>query len=118
MNDIERLKIVVQDRDYLSEEDFQAIENVLAELNKKDGEIAFLNLAKISLETQNEDLKDELETYKKIAEKLAEEIDNYDTYNENDKYCQFDYGFCMLKDKKCVDCIIEWARKEVEKDGI
>ena len=72
----------------IEEEDVQAIENVLKEL----------------------------ETYKKIARKLANEIDDYDTYNENEKYCQFEYGFCMLKDRECVDCIIEWARKEVEKD--
>lgn len=56
------------------EEFIQAVENVLKELNKKDGKIALLNLAEISLETQNEDLKAELETYKKIVADIEKYI--------------------------------------------
>ena len=85
-------------------------------LNGKDCVIETQSHNEEVLEKYIAKLEQELETYKKIAYKLAEEIDNYDTYNENEKYCQFVYGFCILKDKKCVDCIIEWARKEVEKD--
>ena len=93
-----------------------AIEKVLWALKWKDCVIETQSHNEEVLEEYIAKLEQELETYKKIAYKLAEEIDNYDTYNENEKYCQFVYGFCILKDKKCVDCIIEWARKEVEKD--
>jgi hypothetical protein len=55
----------------------------------------------------------ELETYKKIAEKLADAIE-YNTFsykficdNISDEEC---------KKRRCYQCIIDWARKEVEKD--
>lgn len=73
----------------------------------------------IQLRRENFKLRQELETYKKIAEKLAEELSNY----------KFEEIICMKTDcehieiqngGKCIgdkECIIEWARKEVEKDG-
>lgn len=57
----------------------------------------------------------ELETYKKIAEKLAHYIWQYDC-------CEYEIGKngkCegYYIDKDCTEkCIIDWARKEVEKD--
>lgn len=69
-----------------------------------------------------ENILSELETYKKIAEKLAEHIDYY-TYRGGGNSYDIDYGCdfqlqtkCVCEDKKdCKQCIIDWARKEVEK---
>ena len=89
----------------------QAIENVLSE---------FQGLRDFSTETviRNAELQVELETYKKIAEKLAEKL-NQAYFEENVfllffekeilKGIQADYGYVG-------DVIIDWARKEVEKD--
>ena len=59
----------------------------------------------------------ELETYKKIAEKLAEEI----SYTDN-LICKYLDAIdkCKYEARKdntntCKQCIIDWARKEVEK---
>ena len=64
----------------------------------------------------------ELETYKKIAEKLAEQVKRdtvfYDTEGisscdlSEEKYCK-----CSKHNNgtNCKQCIIDWARKEVEK---
>ena len=64
-------------------------------------------------------INEEIETYKKVAEKLAEKL----TYERGRKQ---DYMFCIdiceenwCDNKNCNQCmenIIEWARKEVEKD--
>ena len=63
----------------------------------------------------------ELETYKKIAQKLAEEVDRYvdlliDKGIEFNhlEHCQFKDFKCMEMDIECENCIIDWARKEVE----
>ena len=61
---------------------------------------------------------DELETYKKIAEKLAEQVLKSDIELEktDDEYCKFEVLKCFSqKEKSCKQCIIDWARKEVEK---
>ena len=58
----------------------------------------------------------ELETYKKIAEWLAENgIFNGGEYNE--KYCDSNIFSCNAKTPKktCKQCIVDWARKEVDK---
>ena len=54
----------------------------------------------------------ELETYKKIAERLAKRIDKLDEENYN--YCQSGETHCK-ETNRCIQCIIDWARKEVEK---
>ena len=113
----------------------QAISNVLSELEElrkydirkiefKNGmiekapsftkrEIELMNLG-ISLNETTE--KSELETYKKIAEKLAEHISGrchyIDAYSNS---CDVIEDSCY-EDKDCKKCIIDWARKEVEKD--
>lgn len=51
---------------------------------------------------------EELETWKKIAEKLAEYI------AEKSNFCA--NKCCMNEDCHDNDCIIDWARKEVDKD--
>jgi hypothetical protein len=64
----------------------------------------------------------ELKTYKKIAEKLAEEYIALEsrldeTVEIDDDYCNFDAVQCFsFRKKSCKECIIDWARKEVEKD--
>ena len=66
-------------------------------VNKKRTKITFKESQAI------ENVLNELETYKKIAYKLAEHIDKN--------------GFCVGGDciEKCKQHFIEWARKEVEK---
>jgi hypothetical protein len=69
----------------------------------------------IKLRLENIKLKSELETYKKIAEKLAELLYRGD---ETDYICDLILGEHCVKYEtgKCNQCIIDWARKEVEND--
>ena len=62
---------------------------------------------------ENINLKKELETYKKIAEKLAELLHRGD---EVDYICDLILNeHCdTYKTGECNQCIIDWARKEVE----
>ena len=72
---------------------------------------------------KNANLKIEAETWKKIAEKLAEQVKRdtvfYDSKGisscdlSEEKYCK-----CSKHNNgaNCNQCIIDWARKEVEKD--
>ena len=60
-------------------------------------EIKERHIKHIALAIENEDLEKELETYKKIAEKLAEELEK-----------------CSLDDK---EGLLDWARKEVENEN-
>ena len=124
----------------------QAIKNVLSELEtyKKANDNLLVKNAELKQDVQDfqqalndenlrcsfyaiekNDLKEKLEiqgniteTYKKIAEKLAVEFSC--TENHICKYlgaidkCKYE----ARKDntKTCKECIIDWARKEVEKD--
>lgn len=94
----------------------QAISNVLTQLNVNKYDIN-------NYEERITSLKSELETYKKIAEKLASTT--YDYANlEMLNICSAEYeGKVDLrkckqfgKDINCIQCIIDWARKEVEND--
>jgi hypothetical protein len=61
-----------------------------------------------------DEVNSELETYKKIAEKLAIEL--YIT-KKRDEICKnADHSKCVQRKVSCIDCIIDVARKEVEKD--
>ena len=71
-----------------------------------------------------ENVLSELETWKKIAEKLAEqlqEISNYEYDGEGQYYCEAIYGHCKNTEEpfflgeECKKCLIDWARKEVDK---
>ena len=97
------------------------IENVLSELEeyKKHKKYHCEQLEKVLSEIESYKNREnkELETYKKIAEKLAEEVKKDVVY-----YDRTGIVSCELYDKcskntngaLCVDCIIDWARKEVE----
>lgn len=90
----------------LRKENFELIQDN-AKLNDE------INILKIKLKekicfeanSQFKDLKNELEIYKKIAEKLAE-ISR--CVNVSDDECH---------KKTCEQCVIDWARKEVEKNN-
>lgn len=61
-------------------------------------------------------LEKELDTWKKIAEKLAELLDNqtnFGDYIEEFRKKEECYG---CDGKHCKQCIIDWARKEVESE--
>lgn len=115
----------------------RAIENVLSELEElkkydirkielKNGEIEkapsftkeqlkYMNLGIALYETIE---KSELETWKKIAEKLADKLEFHYDY---DYICfiKGDYGQCREKkenSKTCKECLLDWARKEVAND--
>lgn len=55
----------------------------------------------------------ELETYKKIAEKLAFKVSELDISGSCHLLLPKDWD--CKKYKNCEECIIDWARKEVEK---
>lgn len=62
-------------------------------------------------ENDNRKLNKELETYKKIAEKLADklvEIDDGCKHIPTEICNEYSNG-------RCIQCIIDWARKEVDK---
>ena len=87
----------------------QAIENVLSTLKREKAKVR--GLSKI-----NKEIFDELETYKKIAKHLAYAIEhNLQDDIITDILCDFtrDNKLCS---EKCINCILDWARKEVEND--
>lgn len=86
----------------------QAIENVLKELEKKELEIKVNTSNLALLNDNNNKLKQELETYKKIAEFLAKNS----VVRAKCERCVED-----LNEDGCARCTIDWARKEVEKDA-
>ena len=118
----------------------EAIENVLKELetNKKAVDNLLVKNAELKQDVQdfqqalneenlrrsfyviaNNDLREklqiqgkELETYKKIAEKLAKSM--VIGINKDKEICA-NTDKC-IEHKWCRECIIDWARKEVEKD--
>lgn len=60
---------------------------------------------------ENEDKLDELEVYKKISEKLAEEMALHGICSgvkESDK--------CYANEIQCKQCILDWAKKEVKEN--
>ena len=84
----------------IEEEDVQAIENVLKELeNYKSQKIYHCYQYEVY------ELLKELETYKKMAELLAEDkiIPKCRNCSDEDTH-------------ECTECALDWARKEVEKD--
>lgn len=56
----------------------------------------------------------ELETYKKIVEKLAFKVNELDISGSCHLLLPKDWD--CKKYKNCEQCVIDWARKEVEKD--
>lgn len=93
----------------------QAIEKVLWALSGKDCVIETQAHNEEVLEEYIAKLEKELETYKKIAEFLADEGE----FNSN-KYCDEDGLVCMVKhpERECTKCIIDWARNEVKNEPI
>ena len=91
-------------------EDVEAIENVLSELDKhQEAHKILVNL--------NSNLKSELEIYKKINKKLCETIDLLAEEKEAGYFCRAFIKSQQTCDnhETCAECIIDWARKEVEK---
>ncbi len=85
----------------------QAIENVLSELSnlKWKNEIYVKSIKSHKETIEKRDI--ELETYKKIAEKLAEDkiIPKCKNCSDEDTH-------------ECTECALEWARKEVESEEV
>ena len=63
-----------------------------------------------------ENVLKELETYKKIAEKLADELRFTVNINKVCGTLDIEKKRCHKEDISCKQCAIDWARKEVEKD--
>ena len=85
---------------------------------QKVNEIALEIKGRDILVNLNKDLKTELETYKKIAEKLATKLADWKfeeiICGQTDcKHIEVQNGGKCIGEK---DCIIDWARKEVDKD--
>ena len=113
-------------RDVDTDKVISSIENVLSELerykrianmNLKDSEEFNKNMCehRCPIKSDYEEVKQELETYKKIAEKLADILLKGD---EVPYICDmvFDEHCNTYKTGECNKCIIDWVRKEVEKD--
>ena len=102
------------------DKDIGAVKNIIVEYSTKKEEYPYETVPIRLDETHIKSIENvltELETYKKIAEKLAEKL-NQAYFEENDfglffekeilKGIQADYGYVG-------EAIIDWARKEVEK---
>lgn len=131
--DIERCKELIKEEhsNWIGLTNQEALENVLLELEIKETNIRFSNKVIEDLSIDMDYLKSELATYKKIAERLAEQLQEisdytydyeYDEYVGEEKYyCEAIYGHCknteepFYRGEKCKKCLIDWARKEVEK---
>lgn len=60
---------------------------------------------------------DELDTWKKIAEFMADFINMYTLSGEENQYCHRVIDCQEIGgSRSCIECIIDWARKEVEKN--
>ena len=64
----------------------------------------------------------QVQQWKKIAEKLTEKLLDFyeDNENEEDTYCETTFKNCEIPVKditneKCKQCIIDWAKSEVQK---
>ena len=71
------------------------------------------------LELKNKATEEELETYKKMVEKLAERIiERMKETSSLDGNCYEEFGvtFCKRANDDCNKCIIDWARKELENE--
>lgn len=95
----------------------ESIKNILKSLKSYREDYNHRCQLAIDRAEEVEKLNSELEIYKKIAEKLAEYISRrchyVDAYSNS---CDVIEDSCF-EDKDCKQCIIDWARKEVEKDG-
>ena len=89
-----------------SENEIQALENVLKALEGKDCVIETQAHNEEVYEERITKLEKELETYKKIAKKLAEELKWLPIGDDATDFILF----------KKVEEAIDWARKEAEKD--
>ena len=84
----------------------KSLENVLKELSNKDEQLQELKENNRDMFSYQADLKLELETYKKIAEKLAEYFIDYVKSNVRiENYIP-----------PTIEELLDWARKEVENE--
>lgn len=98
-------------------EEIQAISNVLSELERYKQYYEEQNEVnkKFVSKDKFDEVNAELETYKKIAEKLADYIVITDI-NEDIICADIPEEICEQRAiGDCKQCIIDWARKEVEK---
>lgn len=108
--DIERVKELHStiyeggDYIYLNKNDKQALGNALKELETRS--------VQVSVQVQD------LETWKKIAEKLADILSLKPDEKSAKNYCNGEWSCLSKKKMTCKQCIIDWARKEVENDEI
>ena len=134
--DIERCKelIKTEHSNWMGMSNQDAIENVLEEFERLE-KLSFdvplltedLNKARkanhelhdenIKLQMERDKLKEELEKYKKIAYKLAELINTHDIDEDVCKQMGKDFDCTLFNqdEKFCVQCIIDWAKREVKK---
>jgi DNA-binding protein H-NS len=95
-----------------------AITRVLKELENKDEQIQELKENNRDMFSYQADLKQELETYKKIAEWLIRYSIEKSIKIFGEEKCEYarkNKNCPNFSEENCIQCIIEWARKEVEK---
>ena len=112
--DIERCKELMKEEhsNWIGMTNQDAIYNVLFNLENYRSGCRKVTYEKEAYIRVCNELKTELETYKKIAEKLAEEVN----IKIIKKSCSYPNTKCLFnKERRCSECVLDWARKEVEK---
>lgn len=89
--------------------DIEILKNLQEELKE---DMAFFDYKEVSEAIEN--VLSELETYKKIAEKLA--LGCKQLFKECPIYCEEVCEERKENKKTCVECLIDLARKEVEEE--
>ena len=87
--------------------------------NNIDEDIKYLKNYKYDNEVRQaiDNVLSELEIYKKIVPFMADFINMYTLSGEENQYCHRVIDCQEIGGgRSCIECIIDWARKEVEKD--
>lgn len=101
----------------VSAEEIQAISNVVSELSnlKWKNKIYAKSIKSHKELIENKDK--ELEIWKKIAEFMADFINMYTLSGEENQYCHRVIDCQEIgSSRSCIECIIDWAKREVLKD--
>lgn len=108
-------KSIVTEQNKTLEERAETIKSLKSELEIKETNIRFSNKVIEDLSIDMDYLKSDRETWKKIAERLAERVKTEGVLDSN-CYEEDGHTFCKKEKNNCKQCIIDWARSEVNED--
>lgn len=110
LSELEKKDKIIKTDEMMLKEDGIYIQELKSELETYRGKIIHLSDEEYNqvIENAQKDINKETETWKKIAEKLA-------YYTKDTKILIKDcVGWGCTKGIECTDCIIDWAKREVE----